>query len=445
MENILAANVRLIPPKKHRILISAFFLVIAVFITYWQILLNQFQLSWDDWWVVQNGYTEGGLNVDNLGRIFTEFYHGQYAPLNELFYLLLYHLFGYNPLCFHLASLLIHTSCVLLVFRLVLRVLRAGRDFDETSAWRIALITSLLMAIHPFLVEAVAWMSASKCLIWAFFYLLALHTYVSYILTAKGKYYLFTLLFFCLSFGGKEQAVTLPACLLLFDFILKRKLDTLEVWLEKIPFAILAIGFVIITFVSQKVNGEGLLTGQVPYTWYQNVVFSSYTITEYFLKCLLPLHLSYIYPFPNLPGEPTPFYFWLYPVLLICLTIGFWNTLKRPWIAFGLLFFLIQVSVFSNIVPMSRFAIIADRYVYLAAVGPFFVIAYLINQLLQQNKKKYRSSIIAFSLYALCLASYAKDRSKVWYDSNTLKQEIIQALKSRPDYSQWKKKLDLPD
>ena len=43
---------------------------------------------------------------------------------------------------------------------------------------RIAFLTALLVGIHPFLVEAVAWIAASKILLYACFYLIALHCYL---------------------------------------------------------------------------------------------------------------------------------------------------------------------------------------------------------------------------------------------------------------------------
>jgi len=412
---------------------------------YWPVFFNRFQLKWDDWWVVMNDYTEGGFYAENIIAIFTEFYHGQYAPVNELYYLSLYTLFGYDPFWFHTASLLVHVCNVMLFFFLIKRLLQRSESFTRVSVFRISFISALLMAVHPFLVEAVAWMSASKCILWAFFYLLALHTYMSWYYRQRTGYYLLTIIFFVLSFGGKEQAVTLPVCLLLFDYVMKRNMRSAAVWLEKVPFFMLSAAFILVTFLSQYVNEEGILSGQPLHPWYQNIAFAAYSMTEYFIKSVLPLRLSYLYPFPNLPTESMPWHYIIYPLVVLFVTIGFRQYWKQRWIAFGMGFFLTQVTVISNIIPTSRYAIIADRYVYLAAAGVFFLIAWLTDQALQQRPRFKQAIITGITVYILALGMYANQRTRVWRDSDTLKKEIQETLKARSDYAEWKEKLELPD
>lgn len=416
------------------------FLIAACVLVYWSVFTHQFQFKWDDQWVVMNDYTEGGFNIENISAILTEFYHGQYAPVNEFFYLILYSLFDYSPFCFHTASLIIHISNVLLFFFLLKKILTASAQFETTSITRISFVAALLMAVHPFLVEAVAWMSASKCILFALFYLLALHSYLNYLRNNSVWQYALTLFFFVVSFGSKEQAVTMPVSLLLFDFVLKRDMLSSKVWFEKLPFFCLSITFALITFYSQAFNGEGVLSGQSRYPVYQNLVFAAYSITEYIIKCVLPIRLSYLYPFPNPPGAPLPMYLWLYPAVLLLVTAAFWKFWRKPWVLFGIGFFLIQISIASNIIPTSRFAIIADRYVYLPAAGIFFLIAYFLDMALQQ-KPRYRNFLIGCSLlYSFCLGTYAIQRSKVWHDSDTLKAELKQTIRGRSDFNEWLKK-----
>ena len=51
------------------------FLVAAVSIVYYPILLNDFLYAWDDQWVVMNQYTTGGWSLSNIFHIFIDFYH----------------------------------------------------------------------------------------------------------------------------------------------------------------------------------------------------------------------------------------------------------------------------------------------------------------------------------------------------------------------------------
>ena len=116
----------------------------------------------DDQWMVFSHYTERGWTVDNLWHIFTDFYGGQYAPLAFLSYLVLYAGFGYDPFYFHMFSLLLHIGCVCLVWKLISSLLRVHGGVSEKQILYVNFITTLLFAVHPINVEAVAWISALK-------------------------------------------------------------------------------------------------------------------------------------------------------------------------------------------------------------------------------------------------------------------------------------------
>ena len=253
-------------------------------------------------------------------------------------------------------------------------------------------------------------------------------------------FYLLTILFFIISFGGKEQAVVLPLCLLLVDHALKRDLRSYKIWLEKIPFFLLALFFGIVTLLS---HGPIDLTAEnTGYPFYQRIVFACYTLIEYLSKCLLPVKLSYIYPFPNQIGEPLPVRFWFYPAALILLIASLWSFWRRKWIFFGVTFFVIHIAVTLHIISLSRFAIVADRYVYLSAVGVFFIIACFINKGCT-HEFKYRKAVVpAFVIYLASIGVYAHTRTYVWHDVYSLKKELREQLQEREDYRELMKKHD---
>lgn len=418
-----------------------FFLATVCLLVYWPVFFHEFQWLWDDHWVAMNEYTEDGLSPANLWRVLSEYYHGQYAPVNESYYILLYAMFGYDPFWFHTGSLLIHIANVLLLYFFISRLLEQSADFTFASVRRIAFTTALLLALHPFLVEAVAWVSASKIILYVFFYLVSLQCYLSYISSGKKQFYWCAVLFFIVSFGAKEQAVVMPCCLLLIDRVLKRDLGSRKIWLEKAPFFALALFFGILTMLSQASDGGGVLSGEKTYPFYQNIVLACYTFTEYFVKCLVPVKLLYIYPFPNLPGEPLPLRFWIYPVMVIIAAVGLFNFWKQKWVLFGMGFFIIHLLVVLNIIPMSRFAIVADRYVYLASAGIFFLLSFFLDRAVINKVKYIRPLVILAGLYVISLGIYARQRSNVWRDSHTLKEEMREMIKSRKDYEANKDKL----
>jgi hypothetical protein len=244
MNNILA----ILSKRPH--LFACFALGIAVFSVYFPALSNEFLMFWDDQWVVINNYTYNGFTTDNIWRILTEFYHGQYAPLNQLYYTCLYSIFGLNPFVFHLGSLLLHLSNVLLVYCFLRILLSLTVSFNSTDVNCTAFIAALLFAVHPFNVESVAWLSASKIPLYSFFFLLAMISYIRYVSSKRLKYYFFTLLLFVFSFGGKEQAVSLSLTVILLDYVLGRDMKDKKIWFEKIPFLLLAVAGGIVTVYS---------------------------------------------------------------------------------------------------------------------------------------------------------------------------------------------------
>ncbi|ATP57502.1 hypothetical protein CPT03_13985 [Pedobacter ginsengisoli] len=421
----------------NKTILTIIFLIFISILVYFPVIWHKFQMHWDDQWVVINAYTEDGLTSDNLLAILTEFYNGQYAPANQLSYTLLYSAFGYNPFWFHLFGLVIHISNVILVYFFIKRLLNLTKSFKITSVQRIALLTATIMALHPFLVESVAWLSASKILIYSFFYLSAIHFYLNYITAPRIKHYLLMVVFFILSFAGKEQAVTLPVCLLLIDYALKRNFRDKRLWLEKLPLFVLAFFFGYITLLSQSADKAGLLSEAPHYPFYQNIIFASYSVTEYLVKCLIPVKLSYLYVFPNAIGREVPVRFWMYPVMLLIICLSFWSFWKKHWVFFGISFFIIHLGVCLHIIPISRFAIVADRYVYIAAVGIFFLMAYFIDRALNHAKYKNLTIVLSF-LYLLSIGTYAHQRSKVWHDSELLKRELKELLKKRNEFQKHK-------
>lgn len=414
-------------------------LLLAGIGVYYPVFGHQFLTLWDDQWVVMNVYTEGGISWRNLWVILTEFYHGQYAPFNEYFYLILYNLSGgYNPVAFHAASICLHLANILWVYVLLRKILSYSHELSSSRAELLSFLAALIFAIHPFNVESVAWMSASKILVYAFFYFWATYTLLIYMDSGKKRYYLYTLLLFLCSFLGKEQAVTFPVWICLLYWIAGRNLQNRKPWLEILPFFLLSVLAGLLTLCSQWVAGGGDLSGEASYPFWQRVIYACYTFIEYFLKCVLPVKLSYLYPFPSLPDAPLPGWLLIYPTLLLIAGAALWRYLHHRFVLSCLLFFLIHIGVALHLISLSRFAVVADRYAYVASVAIASGIAYG-GMYLYEHFNRRRHLIIVLSVcYILSLGIYANVRTRVWYNTDTLKKEIRHLLKQRSEYKQLK-------
>ena len=428
-------------------------LAVCALAAYYPVFGHDFLYYWDDQWQVFNHYTESGYTLNNFWAIFTEFYGEQYSPVNQVMYLVIYSIFGYKPFWFHATCLLLHISNAILVYLCINSLLKINRRFETNNKNTVAFLTALIFAIHPLNVEAVAWISASKIVVYSFFYLLATLSFISFLRIGKIKYYFITLLLFVFSFFGKEQAVIFPVWLLLIYWLAgywagkigemveigeigemgkeaeAGKTNTKKVWLAIMPFFVLSFAFGIITILSQ--TGDGSLVGHGGYPFWQRIVFACYSFTEHFQKTVFPFKLLYLYPFPSVQGEPLPQWMLFYPLILTVLLISLWKLLiKNNVVLFCLMFFTIHISLTTHIISMQRFVITADRYVYLASIGIYFAISYYFVFFMKKLKGLKKTGIvIAFIAYLLYFGIYTNIRSRVWRDVETLNKEIIELKK----------------
>src|SRR5690606_23047789 len=215
-------------------------LIILAALAFFPSLSNDFQRQWDDQWMLLEHHIILHPSLENIWYYFTHFDRGQYYPLNQLYYLGIHSLFGFDPAAFHAGSLIMHLINSILVFILIRQI---GRQIVEPEHhfrlhWMAGLV-ALIFAIHPLQVESVAWISASKILLYATFTLSGLITYVIYIKSRKVVFLILTILAYILSFMCKEQAIILPLNIILLDWLFHtfgyREFSKRVLW-EKIPF-----------------------------------------------------------------------------------------------------------------------------------------------------------------------------------------------------------------
>ncbi|MDR1743873.1 MAG: hypothetical protein LBR48_08690 [Dysgonamonadaceae bacterium] len=147
---------------KNILAIPKYQIVILVLITcavYAPVVGNNFLYTWDDQIMIINHYTSGGYHFSNLKSLCTDFYEGQYAPLLHINTLLLYSIDKYNPVVFHLGSLLWQMGNVLLIWLFIKKLLLLRKEAVPVSIPAIAFLTAVIFAIHPINVEAVTWLS----------------------------------------------------------------------------------------------------------------------------------------------------------------------------------------------------------------------------------------------------------------------------------------------
>jgi len=403
-------------------------IILLVCICFFKVPGFGFLIGWDDQWVVINQYTDQGLTISNITSIICEFYRGQYAPVNELYYTTLHSLFGYDGFWFHTGSIVIHILNTFLVFSFIRKVLPMLQVKGKHQP-AIAYLASILFAIHPINLEPVAWLAASKIILYAFCYLLGLHTYLSYRQTNRPLFYFLAMVLFVISFGAKEQAVTFPVCLCLVDYVQNRPWKSRDYWIEKLPFFLLSLVFGMVTISSQGLTGHSF---HYTYSISERLILVPYTISEYFTKCLLPVKLSFLYPFPFEPGQPAPWWLLIYPLLLAAPLIWLFSGRRAKWITFCIGFFFIHIAIGLNLVNLGRFAVVADRYAYLSTIGICLLVSCSFVSI--RDRMSAKTAFIVVTTYIAYFSFYTFNHSSVWKNSPMLKAAFREVILTRPDY-----------
>lgn len=314
-----------------------------------------------------------------------------------------------NPGVFHAANLLLHLLNTLLVYLILRRLLK-----DERSA----LVGALLFALHPVQVEPVAWVTGLKDLFSAFWGLLALHQYLLHCeIDNQGRrldrHYLQAAMFFLLAMLAKPTGmVMLGMAALTGHLLLGRPLA--RVLRELAPWGLLALVVLVITRFSQTLSSDNFepLLGQ-------SFLIGGDAVSFYLGKLLWPFGLGLDY------GRAPQYvlaqdWIWctgLAPYLLAGLLI--WKG-RRPWLFAGGVFLIGLAPVLGFIsFDFQRFSTVADRYLYLALLGPAFAVGLFFAACRQKAMKV---GLVAL-LVVLGVKSFVQ--AGYWRDGFTLYEEAL--------------------
>ena len=373
---------------------------------------------WDD----QEYVTASPLVIANhiqYKEIFQNTVSHNYHPLTILTLAFNYRSGKLNPAVYHLWNVWLHVFNTLLVF--VFIYLLTKRNL------LMAAIVSLFFGIHPMHVESVTWISERKDVLYVFFFLAGLITYLKYIEQRKIIWYAFTIILFILSCLSKGMAVVFPLILMLIDYLLETPAKPIpfrkrKSFINKIPLLIIALCFGIAAYKIQQ-NGK-IMAGMEIYSVFERIMFSSYGLIMYVIKFIIPFNLSTFYPYPaydsahNYPGI-----FYLAPfVILGFLILIYFFFRKNKQIVFGLLFFIISISIVLQFISVGN-AVMADRYSYLSYIGLLFIIAYIVDLSFQKSSKPAIVKYLLITVLIIGAAYFIKQtyaQTKVWNNTETL-------------------------
>jgi len=384
------------------------------FIVYSQCLSFSF-VNWDD-----NGFLGSALiqkpPFSNLNEIFLTHNTGRYYPLTFLVQQIQYFFFDFEPFYYHFTNLIFHFINIVLVFK-IFGNLRVDK--------KVAGLIAFLFALHPLQVEAVAWVSSLKDLLYSFFFLWIIYIYTKQPQRQRYRYHLILIYFLALS--AKINALSLPFLLILFDYCEKRKIH-LSDWITKIPLFILAFVFVAIGLAAARSVRAFPLSAILP--WIDRFWLSGYAACMYIVKIIFPFSLCNYYPLPAKIHGFFPPEIYIMSLLFFFSSVLMLKKLPhQPRVAF--VAFLIMIFPCLHLTVINN-CIIYERFVYLASLGIFFIMSFFACSILEKfPSKKARYLMRIFLIVYFCFLTISCfRRCPVWENSATLWTDVI---KKRPD------------
>jgi tetratricopeptide (TPR) repeat protein len=427
---------------------------VVALVVYLPSLRNGFLSNWDD-----NRYILDNVHIQSMGGrffrwAFLDYKTNLWHPLSWISHAVDYAVWGLNPLGHHLTNILLHAvnSGIVVLFTAYLLTLHGSTKrvpgaeaspFGRSGVMIASVVTGVLFAVHPMHVESVAWVTERKDLLYALFYLLSMACYCRYVTSlpdgeAGRRFllngtYLGALLLFFLALASKPMAVTLPVVLLVFDWYPLRRMAKRRalagVIAEKLPFFLLSALISLVTVIAQKdIGGLKSMSDATPAF---RLLLAAKALALYLLRLIFPIGLSPLYPYPRDHSLVRMEYLaaLLFMAALTAVCIRYRK--ERPVFLAVLLVFVISLLPVLGLLQAGVQAM-ADRFMYLACLGPLLLIGLGTASLWQRcagtagpNRQK-PLAVVVVVLVAGCSLSYLTIRQiAVWKDAVTLWSYVI--------------------
>lgn len=383
--------------------------------------------------------------------------YGRYRPLSYITYAIEWELSAKtitneageqteegNPHVSHFVNIVLYAITGILLYMVFVKLLET-RINNKKILLTIPLVITLLYVVHPVHTEVVANIKSRDEILAFLFSFLTLWFSVKYIESERKHHLVWSFLAFFLALMSKESAITFFAIvpLTLYFFTktnIKRGAFTL------LP---MAAGAIIYFIIRQAVTGEAdpVATAQFSKELINNPFVEMDTAEKYatifhflgvYLRLLFfphPLTIDYYsYHIPITHWNDL----WAIVPLILYFAIGIYAVLtfrKKSLITYGICFFLITLSVYSNlIVQLGIF--VNERFLYSSSLGFCIVITAILFVRLPQiapkksGKLTYFVAIPVLSVILLLFAIKTISRNRVWSDNLTLFANDVQTSRN---------------
>ena len=394
--------------------------VLVTFVVYANTLVNGF--VWDDNYVILNNPALKGSvlslfsGIDSARSTEPTPY---YRPLTLLTFVLEQRLHGFNPFLVRLFNVLLHSANAFLVYRLACLLIK------NRSA---ALLAGLMFAVHPLHSEAVDFNSARNTLLAVFFVLTSylVHEHCLKI-NNNGGAVAGALLFLCGLFS-KEIAIGGLLFVIALEISSNRGIQQqrLKIVYRLMPYLLCMLLYLFLR--NHALANVGVSVSIFPGLG-ERLLNNIYIIPKYMLTVLFPASLNNVYFIPD------DLHQMVLPLLVAWLGIistFVWLVTKgrSHTTLFGLAWLFIFWLPVSGLIPIPS-AALADRYLYLPAIGLWLIVADQTNLWLIRRNGVRRFHVAAVICILVILATLTVRRNFDWKSEITLFSRFVEVFPDR--------------
>jgi protein O-mannosyl-transferase len=357
-------------------------LIALVFVAYARLFNAGF--IWDD----ESHLTQNPCIVGPLGlkEVWTTA-RAVYYPLVLTTFWALHKVVGLTPWPYHLLNVLLHAGSAILLWQVL-------RHLTIRGAW----LGAALWALHPVMVQSVAWVTELKNTQSCLFYLLSIFCFLKWDATRIGRIsriqdaanqreavsgaplrrnadhrlmlFVLSLCFFILATLSKPSVVMLPVVLALCLWwqagrISRRNVSAL------VPFASISAVASVWTIFEQKFHA-GAIGAEWAQTWPERLIIAGRAVWFYLAKLAWPDPLIFIYPRWEIDSSKLTAYLPLLAALTGLLVLWLVRAKWSRAVFFAAAYYV--VSLFPVLgffdVFFFRYSFVSDHFQYLASMGP---------------------------------------------------------------------------
>ncbi len=395
--------------------------------------------------ITENRVTTQGPKA--IGDIFTHFYRygyytaddGLYRPLPVAIFAIEWWIAPNNASFAHFINILLYALSGWILFRTLAKLMKNYNII-------LPFIVAVLFITHPIHTEVVANIKSLDEILGFLFSFAAIFILCDYFEKKSLGKLVAGMIFFFFALLSKESAITMlvgiPLCFWFFRNEKKREIIVSSIGLFTVALIFLLIRAYVLSKSTETESTDALLNPLLSASDSFHSFSNAMRFMGYYLRLLVfPKPLIYDYSFNQIPLVS---HFDLLSILSILIYSGLFiygiiGFFKKHLLAFGILFYLVTLIIFSNLFFFLGVSI-AERFVYFASLGFCFSLVVLLMKLTktETEEKTYtnfnsffignKKIILICSLISIVYSAGTISRNRDWKDNITLFSHDVQFM-----------------